>query len=119
MSIGEQVTQASQELLAEKTADRARAAPWLFGAVIFLSAFLLFLVQPILGKMILPWFGGSAGVWVSCLVFFQTALLAGYAYAYGLTSILSRRRQALVHGLLIAASLLMLPIVPSAAWRHP
>src|SRR5262249_29189735 len=69
--------------------------------------------------MILPWFGGSAGVWVSCLMFFQTALLAGYAYAYGLTSILSRRRQALVHGLLIAASLLMLPIVPSATWRHP
>ena len=48
---------------------------------IFTSAFLLFLVQPIIAKQILPWFGGSAAVWTTCLVFFQSALLAGYAYA--------------------------------------
>jgi hypothetical protein len=50
----------------------------LYGATIFLSAFLLFLIQPIFAKLILPWFGGSSAVWTTCLVFFQTALLAGY-----------------------------------------
>ena len=53
----------------------------LFALTIFASAFLLFLVQPIIAKQILPWFGGSAAVWTTCLVFFQAALLAGYAYA--------------------------------------
>ena len=53
----------------------------LFALTIFASAFLLFLVQPIVAKQILPWFGGSAAVWATCLVFFQTALLLGYAYA--------------------------------------
>jgi len=53
----------------------------LFAGTIFTSAFLLFLVQPLIAKQILPWFGGSAGVWTTCLVFFQSVLLAGYAYA--------------------------------------
>ena len=53
----------------------------LYAATIFVSAFLLFLVQPLMAKQILPWFGGSATVWTTCLVFFQTALLAGYAYS--------------------------------------
>ena len=53
----------------------------LYAVTIFASAFLLFLVQPIIAKQILPWFGGSAAVWTTCLVFFQTALLLGYAYA--------------------------------------
>ena len=53
----------------------------LYAATIFVSAFLLFLVQPVVAKEILPWFGGSAAVWTTCLVFFQTALLAGYAYS--------------------------------------
>ena len=63
-----------------------------FAAVITLSAFLIFLVQPLIAKQILPWFGGSAAVWTTCMVFFQTALLAGYAYAdwaprrFGVTS---------------------------------
>ena len=52
-----------------------------YAGTIFLSAFLLFLVQPIIAKQILPWFGGSAAVWTTCLVFFQSVLLAGYAYA--------------------------------------
>ena len=54
---------------------------FLFALTIFVSAFLLFLVQPIVAKQILPWFGGSAAVWATCLVFFQTTLLLGYAYA--------------------------------------
>ena len=53
----------------------------LYATTIFCSAFLLFLVQPIIAKQILPWFGGSATVWTTCLVFFQTTLLVGYAYA--------------------------------------
>lgn len=118
MSIGEQLTPASTELLAEKTANRARLAPWLFGSAIFLSAFLLFLVQPIVGKMILPWFGGGAGVWAACLLYFQVSLLAGYAYAHCLRRYLSPSRQMQVHILLLAGSILLLPILPSPAWRN-
>ena len=54
---------------------------FLYAATIFVSAFLLFLVQPIMAKQILPWFGGAASVWTTCLVFFQATLLAGYAYS--------------------------------------
>ena len=57
----------------------------LFAATILLSAFLLFLVQPIIAKQILPWFGGSSAVWITCLVFFQVVLLAGYTYAHLIT----------------------------------
>src|ERR1700760_3851406 len=56
----------------------------LFAATILLSAFLLFQVQPLIAKLILPWFGGSAAVWTSCMLFFQMALLGGYAYAHWL-----------------------------------
>ncbi len=83
---------------------------------IFLSSFLLFLVQPIIAKQILPWFGGSAAVWTTCLVFFQSVLLAGYAYA-DLTTRLGPRRQAALHGLLLAASLACLPILASSGWK--
>ncbi|HEX6136175.1 MAG TPA: fused MFS/spermidine synthase [Casimicrobiaceae bacterium] len=89
----------------------------LFALTIFGSAFLLFLVQPIIAKQILPWFGGSAAVWTTCLVFFQAALLAGYAYADVIVRRLSLRRQALLHYALLAASLAALPIVPAAFWK--
>lgn len=89
----------------------------LFALTIFASAFLLFLVQPIIAKEILPWFGGSAAVWTTCLVFFQSALLAGYAYADVAVRRLSSRHQALLHATLLVASLLALPIVPGAFWR--
>lgn len=118
MSIGEQLTPASAELLAGKTANPASLAPWLFGSAIFLSAFLLFLVQPIVGKMILPWFGGGAGVWAACLLYFQASLLAGYAYAHCLRRYLSPARQMQVHIVLLAGSILLLPILPSPAWRN-
>jgi len=65
----------------------------LFALTIFASAFLLFLVQPIIAKQILPWFGGSAAVWTTCLVFFQAALLAGYAYADVVVRRIGMRRQ--------------------------
>ena len=63
----------------------------IFALTIFLGAFLLFQVQPLMAKFILPWFGGGPGVWTVCLLFFQTFLLAGYAYAHGLTRFFSRR----------------------------
>ncbi|MCU0950135.1 MAG: hypothetical protein MUC68_03515, partial [Burkholderiaceae bacterium] len=83
---------------------------------IFLSAFLLFLVQPIIAKQILPWFGGSAAVWTTCLVFFQSILLAGYAYADAGTR-LGMKRQTLLHVALLALSLLTLPILASETWK--
>jgi hypothetical protein len=92
------------------------AATLPYAATIFLSSFLLFLVQPIIAKQILPWFGGSAGVWTTCLVFFQSVLLAGYAYA-DWTTRLGSRRQAYLHVALLLASLACLPIIAASGWK--
>ncbi len=89
----------------------------LYAATIFLSAFLLFLVQPIIAKQILPWFGGSAAVWTTCVFFFQFLLLAGYAYAHAVVRFLPPRPQLAVHVGLLAASLGVLPIVAGAGWK--
>ncbi len=89
----------------------------LHAATVFLSAFLLFLVQPLLAKQILPWFGGAAIVWTLCMVFFQLVLLLGYAYAHWLTSRVGARRQAWIHMAVLAASLVFLPVAPDAAWK--
>jgi SAM-dependent methyltransferase len=89
----------------------------LFALTIFSSAFLLFLVQPVIAKEILPWFGGSAAVWTTCLVFFQSALLAGYAYADVVVRRVSGTPQALLHTALLLASLAALPIVPATFWK--
>jgi len=78
----------------------------LFPVTIFLSAFLLFQVQPIMGRFILPWFGGTPAVWSVCLLFFQAALLAGYAYAHWL-------RHPRLHIVLLAVSLALLPVIPT------
>jgi hypothetical protein len=84
----------------------------LFASTILLSAFLLFLVQPIIAKQILPWFGGTSAVWTTCMVFFQVVLLAGYAYSHVVTRRLAPRTQTLLHVALLVASLAFLPIVP-------
>ena len=89
----------------------------LHAATIFLSAFLLFLVQPVIAKQILPWFGGAAAVWATCLVFFQSVLLLGYAYSDWTTRWLAPRRQAWLHVALLAASVLLLPIIPDTNWK--
>ena len=90
----------------------------LHAGTIFLSSFLLFLVQPLIARLILPWFGGSAAVWTTCMLFFQALLLAGYAYAHLLQkNFFHKRRQALVHGLLLLAALAVLPIAPSEGWK--
>src|SRR5688572_5063395 len=90
---------------------------FLYAATIFLSAFLLFLVQPIIAKQILPWFGGAASVWATCLVFFQTMLLFGYAYADWTTRSLKPRTQAALHIGLLVLSLCLLPIIPDVQWK--
>jgi spermidine synthase len=88
----------------------------LWAGIIFLSAFLLFQVQPILAKIILPWFGGAAGVWITCLMFFQVTYLLGNLYAHWLVQraspFVSR-----VHVALLAASLFLLPVIPKAFWK--
>ncbi len=94
-----------------------KAQRWLFAATIFLGAFLLFLIEPLFAKLILPWFGGSAAVWATCLVFFQTALLLGYFYADVTTRRLTPKRQSTVHLGLLVVSLLWMPIAPQIFWR--
>ena len=88
----------------------------LHAATIFLSAFLLFLVQPVLAKLILPWFGGAAIVWTTCMVFFQFALLTGYAYSHWITTKVVSPRQNWIHVGLLLASLAFLPILPGESW---
>lgn len=90
----------------------------LFVTTIFLSAFLLFQVQPLIAKHILPWFGGAPGVWTVCMLFFQILLLAGYAYAHYLDGYLSHHNQALVHIIVLILSVLWLPIIPDDSWQY-
>jgi hypothetical protein len=90
---------------------------WAFAAATLLGAFLLFQVQPLVGKFILPWFGGATAVWTTCMLFFQIALFGGYAYSHLLVGRLSLRSQVVVHCLLLLAAVAVLPIVPSSAWK--
>lgn len=88
-----------------------------FAGTIFLSAFLLFSIEPLMAKRILPWFGGSSAVWATCLVFYQTALLVGYFYALLLTRWAAPRVQSYVHIALLAGSLVLSPVSPSQSWK--
>jgi hypothetical protein len=88
-----------------------------YALTIFTGAFLLFLVQPLIGKYILPWFGGAPAVWTTCMLFFQMLLLAGYAYAHVSARWLKPRAQAILHLALLAAALALLPITPSDSWK--
>ena len=102
------------------TANRVAAAGWiggLFAATVFSSAFLLFQVQPLISKAILPWFGGTPSVWTTCMLFFQLLLCAGYTYSHLLTARLPSRWQVIFHVTLLAVSLFSLNIVPSVSWK--
>ena len=103
------------------SADRPDSFPrshrLLFAVTIFLGAFLLFLVEPLFAKRILPWFGGSAAVWATCLVFFQSALLLGYLYADATIRRLVPKRQSVLHLGLLLVSMMWLPIAPEIFWR--
>src|SRR6266496_399843 len=98
------------------------------GLTIFLGAFLLFQVEPLLAKAILPWFGGAPAVWTTCMVFFQVALLAGYLYAHAIVRRFSQEGARRLHLFLVFFSLATLvaplawgnlPLLPSAAWKPP
>jgi spermidine synthase len=89
----------------------------MFACPMLLSACLLFLIQPTIAKAILPWFGGSAGVWTACMLFFQALLLLGYLYAHWVASHLSSSQQRLVHVLLLVASVATLRFDVDPAWR--
>ena len=97
--------------------DSSHGSRLIYALVIFASAFLLFEVEPILGKILTPWFGGAATVWIVCLSFFQVLLLLGYSYAHLLTRRAAPRSQARIHVGLLAVSLVSLPILPKDAWR--
>lgn len=97
-----------------------------YAITIFLSAFLLFEVQLLLAKHILPWFGGSASVWTTSMLFFQMLLLAGYGYAHGVAARLGLQAQRHLHLALVAVSLLSLillwvwwgnPLLADASWK--
>jgi spermidine synthase len=88
----------------------------LFATTIFLSAFLLFQVQPLIAKMILPWFGGTAAVWTVCMLFFQILLLAGYVYAHACARLRAPRQRVLHIALLLLAAA-TLPLAANAAWK--
>jgi spermidine synthase len=100
--------------------DSSEGGRWsvlLFASAIFGSAFLIFLVQPMVGKRILPWFGGAPAVWTLCLAFYQTTLFAGYAYAHCLIRYAGSARQLVIHGIAFAGALLALPVLPGEAWK--
>lgn len=90
---------------------------WSFSATIFVGAFLLFQVQPLMARFILPWFGGAPAVWTTCMFFYQSLLVLGYLYAHLLRRFAPLRWQLLLQGVLIASALLVLPIEPAAGWR--
>lgn len=91
----------------------------LFTFTAFASAFLLFLIQPMFAKMLLPVLGGSPSVWTTCMLFFQVALLAGYGYAHVAPAMAGIRRHAVVHGTLVCMALLALPITLRSATAQP
>jgi hypothetical protein len=89
----------------------------LFATTIFASAFLIFFVQPMVGKSILPWFGGAPAVWLVCVAFYQVTLFFGYGYAHLLNQRLRSSRQVVTHAVLFAAALLVLPVLPDESWK--
>ena len=98
-------------------AEERKQPAIVFAAAVFVSAFLLFQVQPLISKAILPWFGGTPAVWTTCMLFFQVTLFGGYAYAHLISSRVPVRAQGLLHIALIAVALVLLNILPSADWK--
>src|SRR5439155_4109812 len=97
--------------------NRSTGLAWWSAATILLSAFLLFQVQPVITKKILPWFGGSPAVWTTCVLFFQLVLLGGYAYAHFVTHQVQTKWQSIVHLGIVLLAVVMLPIVPRDWWK--
>src|SRR5450755_1072606 len=100
--------------------EPARTRDWLalnFALTVFVSAFLLFQIEPLISKFILPWFGGSPAVWTTCLLFFQVVLFCGYAYAHLSTRFLAPRARVMVHCALLAVALVFLRVAPGDQYK--
>src|SRR5688572_18937668 len=109
---------AAQTAIAQPvTQSRTAASVIAFALPVFLGAFLLFQIQPIVARRILPWFGGGASVWTACMLFFQMALLGGYLYAHVVVKRFSSKGLLYTHLALLAASLLLLPVMPADIWK--
>src|SRR3989442_7548061 len=116
--------QARTEIEIAAPTEQTRHIVLVCARTIFLSAFLLFCSEPMVGKMMLPLLGGAASVWITCLLFFQLMLLAGYGYAHALERYLNVRAQMLAHLGLMIVALLFLPMrfagsPDAAASAHP
>ena len=101
-------------------ADSGREGAWLavnFALTVFVSAFLLFQIEPLVSKFILPWFGGSPAVWTTCLLFFQVVLFCGYAYAHLSTRLLAPRARVVAHCVLLAGAVLLLHVAPGEQFK--
>ena len=103
----------------DRQAAGIRLLPFLYGLTLFVSALLLFSIQPMFAKMVLPKLGGAPAVWSVAMVFFQTTLLAGYAYAHVLNRTLRSRRVAMLHLVLVAVTAMALPIAVAPGWSAP
>ncbi len=114
-----QVSNSSEGCSPEASSARTsqRWVGLLFAAAVFTSAFLLFQIQPLISKAILPWFGGTPSVWTTCMLFFQVMLCGGYTYSHLVTTRLPPRWQGLLHAALLTISLAFLNILPSIEWK--
>src|SRR5438132_929758 len=113
-----------KKLRQEKASAKTRTTldnslPWLFAGTLFVSATLLFLVEPMMAKMVLPLLGGTPSVWNTCMVFFQAMLLLGYAYAHASAAWLSLRHQLLLHMALVFVPIIALPLGVAEEWNPP
>ena len=90
--------------------DRRLSLIILFAGTLFISASLMFVLQPLFGKLLLPLLGGSPAVWNTCMVFYQSLLFLGYLYAHFLSTRVNQRRQIMIHAAIIMISLLALPV---------
>src|SRR5258706_5639532 len=98
--------------------EHGASSRFVFGLAILSSAFLLFQAQLIMGKFLLPWFGGTSMVWTTCMLFYQVLLLAGYAYAHGIARRWPLRRQGIVHLMLLAVTVLLV-LNAEFVWQSP
>src|SRR5258707_14736206 len=112
-------SQAGAFMTAEPSAARSRLILIVYTAAIFVSALLLFSVQPLFTKMVLPRLGGSPAVWSVGVVFFQSLLLGGYAYAHYLMQLRNRMIPVIVHLVLLVIALLTLPLSVAGGWGEP
>src|SRR5688572_5831409 len=105
--------------LAASTMGLDRIMVGVFTVTLFLSSGLIFIVEPMFAKMVLPQLGGSPEVWNTCVVFFQIMMLAAYGYAHLTTSRLRLTRQIALHVVLLAAAAYALPVAIPAGWAPP